>query len=90
MLALVPFDVVTTTLAVPRVPAGVVHDAVVALLTVNVVQALPPTRMLLAPVKFEPVIVMTSPPATVPEVGDTAVTLGDPLGVGVGVGVVVV
>ena len=75
MAALVPPDVVTSTLAVPDVPAGVVQVAEVAEAT-TLVQATPPTVMAVAPVKSVPVIVMAVPPAVGPEVGLTAVTVG--------------
>ena len=57
-------------------PAGVVQDADVADVTTTLVQALPPTVMLEAPVKFVPVIVIDVPPAVLPDVGDMDVTVG--------------
>ena len=72
---------VTNTLTVPAVPAGVVQVAEVAEATFKLVQAAPPTVMAVAPVKLVPVIVMAVPPAEVPEVGLTAVTVGGAAGV---------
>ncbi len=71
-----PPGVVTTTLAVPALPAGVVQVAVVALVTPKVVQATPPTVMPVAPVRLVPVIVMEVPPAVEPLVGEIEVTVG--------------
>ena len=75
MAALVPPDVVTNTLAVPAVPAGVVQVAEVAEAT-TLVQAAPPTVMAVAPVKSVPVIVMAVPPAVEPLLGLTDATVG--------------
>ena len=66
-----PPGVVTRTLAVPAVPGGVVQVMLVALLTVKLEQALPPTVTPVAPVKPVPVIVMAVLPVTGPELGDT-------------------
>ena len=76
MAAFVPPGVVTSTLAVPALPAGVVQVAVVLLVTLKLVHAVPPTVITVAPVRFVPVIVMTVPPAAGPEVGETEVTVG--------------
>ena len=76
MEALVPPGVVTSTLAVPAVPAGVVQVAEVAEATLNGAHAAPPTVMLVAPVKSVPVIVIVSPPAVLPDVGEMEVTVG--------------
>jgi hypothetical protein len=62
--------VVTNTLALPAVPAGVMQVADAAEATM-LVQAAPPTVMAVAPVKSEPVIVMAVPPAVEPELGLT-------------------
>ena len=70
-----PLDV-TTMLAVPAEPAGVVHVIEVAETTVTLVHAEPPTVTVEALPKFVPVIVIAVPPAVEPDVGDTAVTVG--------------
>ena len=64
-------------LAEPAVPVGVVHVIDVAETTTTFVHAAPPTVTAEAPVKFVPVIVIAVPPAVEPDVGDTAVTVGD-------------
>jgi hypothetical protein len=76
LAALEPPTVVTTTLALPAVPAAVVQVAEVAEAKFTLVQAAPPTVMAVASVKLVPVIVMAVPPAEGPEVGLTAVTVG--------------
>ena len=76
LAALVPPAVVTSTLAVPALPAGVVQVAEVEEATLTDVHATPPTVMPVAPVKLVPVMVMLVPPAVEPLVGDTAVTVG--------------
>jgi len=76
LAAFVPPAVVTSTLAVPAVPGGVVQVAVVLLTTVNAVQATPPTVMPVAPVKLVPVMVMDVPPKVVPVLGLTAAAVG--------------
>jgi hypothetical protein len=68
---------VTTTLAVPAVPVGVVQVIDVAETTTTFVHAALPTVTAEAPVKFVPVIVIAVPPVVEPDVGDTAVTVGD-------------
>ena len=72
----VPPAVVTRTLTVPAVPAGVVQVAVVLLTMTADVQATPPTVMPVAPVRLVPVMVILVPPAVDPLAGDTAVTVG--------------
>ena len=67
---------VTTMLAVPAVPAGVVHVIDVAETTVTLVQADPPTVTAEPLAKFVPVIVIAVPPAVDPDVGLTEVTVG--------------
>ena len=67
---------VTTTLAVPAEPAGVVHVIDVAETTLTLVHAEPPTVTVEPLPKFVPVIVIDVPPAVEPAVGDTAVTVG--------------
>ena len=74
--ALVPPGVVTKTLAVSALPAGVVQVTEVAETTLTDAQAEPPTEMPVAPVKLVPVMVMDVPPAVEPLVGETAVTVG--------------
>ena len=76
LAALVPPGVVTSTLAVPALPAGVVQVAVVLFVMLNAEQAEPPTLMPVAPVKLVPVMVMDVPPAVGPLVGDMDVTVG--------------
>ena len=76
MAALVPPGVVTKTLAVPAVPAGVVAVMVVELTTVTLVAAVPPMVTAVAPVKSVPVMVMVVPPAVEPLVGEIFVTVG--------------
>ena len=75
-MALVPPAVVTRTLTVPAVPAGAVAVIEVALLTVKLVAAVTPKVTPVAPVKSVPVSVTTVPPAVLPELGVTAVTVG--------------
>jgi len=74
--ALVPPAVVTSTLADPALPAGVVQVADVEEATLTDVHATPPTVMPVAPVKLVPVMVMDVPPAVGPLVGETEVTDG--------------
>ena len=74
--AFVPLGVVTTTLAVPADPAGVVAVIEVALTTVKLNTAAPPMVTAVAPVKFVPVIVTDCPPASGPDVGLILVTSG--------------
>ena len=76
MAALVPPAVVTKTLAVPALPAGVVQVAVVLLVTLKAEHAELPTEMPVAPVRLVPVMVMDEPPAVGPLVGEMAVTVG--------------
>ena len=75
MEVLVPPGVVTKTLAVPAVPAGVVTVIEVSLTKVKVAAA-PPIVTAVAPVKPVPVMVMLVPPATGPLVGEILVTVG--------------
>ena len=74
--ALVPPGVVTSTLAVAAVPAGVVQVAEVAETALKDVHAEPPTVMPVAPVRLVPVMVILVLPAVDPLAGDTAVTVG--------------
>ena len=73
---MVPPGVVTKTLAVPAVPAGVVTVMEVALFTTRLVAAVPPMVTPVAPVKPVPVMVMLVPPAVEPLVGEILVTVG--------------
>ena len=74
--ALGPPPVVTKTLAVPAVPAGVTQVRVVALVTTTSVAAVPPMVTPVAPVRLVPVMVTLVPPAVLPEVGEMDVTVG--------------
>ena len=76
LAALVPLGVVTITLAVPAVPAGVVAVMLVEVTTTTFVAATPPMVTAVAPVKSIPVMVMVVPPAVEPLVGEILVTLG--------------
>ena len=76
MAELVPPGVVTSTLAVPALPAGVEQVAEVADVTVTPVHTEPPTVMPVAPVRLVPVMVMVVPPVVGPLVGETEVTVG--------------
>ena len=71
-----PSGVVTTTLAVPAVPDGVVAVIDVALSTVNAVTAEPAMVTAVAPMKSLPVIVTLCPPDGTPLVGLMAVAVG--------------
>ena len=77
---LVPADVVTSTLAVPTLLAGVVAVMLVELTTVKLVAATPPMVTAVAPVKSAPVMVMFVPPATEPVVGEILITVGATIG----------
>ena len=74
--ALVPLGVVTRTLAVPAMPAGLVAVIDVELTTVTPVAAVPPMVTAVAPVKLVPVIVTLVPPRVVPVAGAMLVTVG--------------
>ena len=76
LAALLPPDVVTTTLAVPAVPAGVTAVMVVELTTVKPVAAVPPMVTAVAPVKLVPVMVTLVPPAAGPLDGLMLETVG--------------
>lgn len=71
-----PPVVVTTTIAEPALPAGVVTVIDVSLTTVSDVPAVPPNVTPVAPVNFKPVIVTTVPPTVEPEVGEIVETDG--------------
>ena len=79
MAALVLSGVVTRTLAVPAVPAGVVAVMLVALTTLTLVAATPPMVTPVAPVKLVPVMVTLVPPAVEPAFGEMPVSLVDVL-----------
>ncbi|CAB4897848.1 unannotated protein [freshwater metagenome] len=72
----VPPGVVTVTVAAPATPAGAVAVTDVADTTTTFAAAFAPNFTPVAPVRFEPVIVTTVPPATGPLVGLNAVTVG--------------
>ena len=76
MALLVPTGVVTSTLAVAALPAGVLAVIEVELTTVTAVAAVPPMVTAVAPVKPVPVIVTDCPPASGPDGGLRAVTSG--------------
>ena len=73
---MVPPGVVTSTLAAPALPDGVVAVIEVALTTVTPVAAVPPRVTAVASVKPVPVMVTDCPPAHGPDVGLTDVTAG--------------
>ena len=75
-VTLVPAGVVTSTLAVPTLLAGVVAVMPVELTTVTLVAATPPMVTAVAPVKSAPVMVMTVPPTVEPVVGEILFTMG--------------
>jgi hypothetical protein len=74
---LVPPGVVTSTLAAPALPAGVVAVICVALTTVNAAALAAPNLTVVAAVKFVPVMVTEVPPDVVPLVGLIELTVGD-------------
>ena len=76
MALLAPLGVVTSTLAVPALPAGVVAVIEVELTTVTAVAAVPPMVTAVAPVKPVPVIVTDCPAASGPDEGLIAVAVG--------------
>ena len=76
MALLVPLGVVTNTLAVPALPAGVFAVIEVELTTVTAVAAVPPIVTADAPVKSVPVIVTDCPPSSGPDDGLMDVTVG--------------
>ena len=78
MAEFVPLGVVTSTLAVPALPAGVVAVMVVAFTTVTAVAAVPPIVTAVAPVKLVPVRVTDCPPASGPDDGLMDATVGTP------------
>jgi hypothetical protein len=66
---------VTVTSTVP-LPVGAVAEIEVELVTEKFAAGVPPKLTPVAPVKFVPVIVIEIPPAAVPLVGVTPVTVG--------------
>ena len=73
---LVPPAVVTSTLALPAEPAGVMQVTDVAVLALREVHALPPMLTPVTLLKLVPVIVKLVPPAVLPIWGDLEVTVG--------------
>ena len=71
-----PDGVVTVTLIIPAVPAGLVVVIEVPLTTVKLVAAVLPNFTAVAPSKFVPVIVTGVPPITEPVAGERTVTVG--------------
>ena len=86
MAAFVPLAFVTSTLAVPTAPLGVVHVMLVLLTTVTPAAAAPPIVTPVVPVKFVPVIVTETPPAVGPLAGEMLLTVGEAMVCWVGVG----
>ena len=76
MAAFDPTGVVTTTLTVPAVPAGVTHVIVVVLTTATLVAAAPPKVTPVAPRKLVPVRVTDVPPAAAPLLALTEASVG--------------
>jgi len=74
-LPLCPFTV-TTTVAAPTLPAGVVAVIVVLFITTTFVAAALPNVTVAPAAKFAPPIVTDVPPATGPLFGVTLVTVG--------------
>ena len=73
----VPPGVITTTDAVPALPAGVITRIVVSLSTwIGSGTATPPTVTDVAPVKPVPVIVISVLPVSRPLAGDTLAIVG--------------
>ena len=72
----VPPGVVTATLTLPALPAGVTAVICVAETTVNDAAATPPNVTAEASVKFVPAIVTLVPPAVGPLLGLTESTVG--------------
>jgi hypothetical protein len=74
-LPLCPFTV-TVTVTAPAACAGVVAVICVPLTTTTFVAALLPNATVAPAAKFVPVIVTAVPPAVVPLLGDTLLTVG--------------
>lgn len=71
-----PLAVVTVTVAVPTVPAGVIAVKVAGLTTTTAVAGVSPTITDSTPVRFSPEIVMDVPPTLGPEFGVTDEMIG--------------
>jgi len=67
---------VTVTVTAPAPPAGVVAVMVVLFTTATLVASVPPNVTVAPAAKFDPVIVTAVPPAVVPLLGDTLLTVG--------------
>ena len=76
MALLVPLGVVTSTLADPALPAGVIAVIEVELTTFTAVAAVPPNVTAVAPMKPVPVMVTDCAPASGPDDGLRDVTVG--------------
>ena len=76
LAAFVPPAVVTSTLAVPAAPCGVVQVIDVPETTMTLVQGVVPIFTVAGLAKLVPVIVIGVPPAVVPDVGFTDETVG--------------
>ena len=74
--ALLPWILVTRTLATPAAWAGVVQKRVVGLTKPTSVAATPPMVTPVMPVKKVPVMVTMAPPAVLPVLGEMAETVG--------------
>ena len=72
-----PAGVVTAIVTGPAACAGVTAVMVVELVTVKDFTGVPPKLTAVAPVKFVPVIVIFTPPAAEPTLGDTDDTVGN-------------
>jgi len=72
----IPPGVVTWTLTVPAIRAGVVAVTVVAFTTTTPVAGVPPKVTLVAPVSPVPVMVTLVPPPVGPLVGETEAMVG--------------
>ena len=75
-VALVPEGVVTVIFTMPAEPTGLVAVIVVEESIAKLTPVEAPKATTVAPVKLVPVIVTVVPPAVVPELGLTAVTVG--------------
>ena len=76
MALLVPLGVVTSTLVVPALPAGVIAVIEVELTTLTAVAAVPPIVTAVAPMKPVPVMVTDCPPPSGPDDGLMDATVG--------------
>jgi hypothetical protein len=75
-LPLMPPGLVTVTVTVPALSAGVVAVMVVLLTTVTPVAAVPPNATVSPDAKLVPVMVTDVPPASGPPFGVTLLTVG--------------